>query len=287
MNFKNTVFNFLLHRWQPFIVFGLIIGFFNWLPVHVNIIISRDAPVAIQQVEGEAARLSDGLAVNALKGVRVSPQNSNFGAFTLPDPLKLKSEVLPRKSDLNFNGKGRAKFATFDEIPPFNIKIEDDRLTDKEIALWLLKSAEGFSSASYWDVNRYTSGFGTTAKNDERITLEEAHDRTNCTFDKKYASISDRYPNLDEWTKLILTVMDYNLTKGFGTKLEAAIATGDKYKIANKMRLYVNNAKGEFMEGLANRREAEIEVLLVDPKYKQEVGRELRNSALKKVRNSK
>lgn len=159
-------------------------------------------------------------------------------------------------------------------------------MTDYQVAMWLLKSYESLHLESYWDVCQWTVGWGTRSKKGEKITREEADRRVVAEYDKVYKDISKRYPNLDRWERLILSVMDYNVGH-FGKSLEKAILEGDNNKIAAIMQKYYHTSKGKKLQGLVKRRKAEAKLLKASKKERQKIGEQLRKKVISHIQKTK
>lgn len=126
-----------------------------------------------------------------------------------------------------------------------------------------LKAKEGFYEKAYWDYKQWTVGYGTRALSpDETITEEEAERRlrgeTNQAASQVAEILSDRGISLTDSQREALISFTLNGGPGMTTQLldsEGGRKTWDE--ISNAMRLY-NKAGGQTLQGLANRREAEI-----------------------------
>tara|TARA_R110000787_G_scaffold97665_4_gene201331 strand:+ start:29962 stop:30693 length:732 start_codon:yes stop_codon:yes gene_type:complete len=156
------------------------------------------------------------------------------------------------------------------------------KLTDYEIAMFALKSCEGLHFEPYWDVTQWTIGWGTKSKKGEKINLDEANTRLYKEFDRVYKSVDKRFPHLQRWDKLVLTIMDFNVGH-FGTQLNAAIMANDKPAIASTMLLYHNTSKGISLEGLKKRRALEASLLQASEIKKQKLGAALKQKVNKHI----
>ena len=149
-------------------------------------------------------------------------------------------------------------------------------LSDYEIAAWLLKAHEGIHLEPYWDINRWSYGYGTKAvSKHSRITFREAEAQVKVDIQKHYDVIRKKYKNLDRFTTLIVAVLDYNIGS-IGKNLDAALKVGNKKRIAKWIRKYNKSAKGDVLLGLVKRRNMEADLILADEYGRQEIGRELR-----------
>ena len=110
--------------------------------------------------------------------------------------------------------------------------------------MWCLKSYEGFHQKTYWDVNRWSYGWGAKAKNrNDIIDLDSANYLVRENFQNQYDRISKTYPNLDRFTALMISVLDYNIGE-IGQGLHKALEAGDKIQIAHWVQKYNKTAKG-------------------------------------------
>lgn len=146
---------------------------------------------------------------------------------------------------------------------------EEKGYDDREIAVLLLKRYESLRTSSYWDIKRWSIGWGTKSYRGEKISLEEADRRTDEHFSKIYRSIVKEFPNLTPWQASILSVMKYNVGS-FGPQLKKAIRSGDSAQIALVMKRYVY-AGGVKLKGLILRRNAEASLLLSSISEKQDL----------------
>ena len=137
---------------------------------------------------------------------------------------------------------------------------ENEHIAAEKHAMHLLTRLEGYSSEPYWDVNAYRNGYGTPALHrHERVNTVEAYRRALNTYRKQSRRVKRDYPGLNELQVAALSVMRYNVGS-FGPGLKAAIASGDLGRMAKYMRRYVKSA-GEYLPGLAARRELEVKLL--------------------------
>ena len=127
-----------------------------------------------------------------------------------------------------------------------------------------IKSKEGYSDKAYWDYGQYTIGYGTKAKTaNEVISRDEAESRLrtelNQAANQTNILLQNKGISLSQSQKEALMSFTYNggigmtqqlLNEGGGRKDWASISEG--------MKLYTK-AGGNTLEGLVNRRNAEIE----------------------------
>ena len=128
-----------------------------------------------------------------------------------------------------------------------------------------VKSKEGFYEKSYWDYKQHTVGYGTKAKfPGEVISKQEAEIRLRAELDKAASqtnAILERkgITNLSQSQKEALMSFTYNGGVGMTQQLlDGGGGRRDWSSISEGMKLY-NKAGGKPLEGLTNRRNAEIE----------------------------
>lgn len=173
------------------------------------------------------------------------------------------------------------------ESEDITTEIQEQEFSDYQLILWFLKKEESLIYSPIWDVNDWRNGWGTTAKHKtERITLQEANKRTKEVFDSRYKTIDKRYPSLDRWTKLVVAAFHYNVYN-IGEGLDKSLKAGDKEKIASYMVQYVNDSKGNFRQGLKDRRVEEVKLLKAMPQEKQYLAKLYKNKVLQKIKNAK
>lgn len=152
--------------------------------------------------------------------------------------------------------------------------------SDTPISLWL-KSFEGYSKQAKWDVAQNTNGFGTKAtSSDETISIQEAQNRLLARieddqkvveeFGKEYGYTwtdneskglgSFIFNGGEGFLKQVSGLFDYPRDEEGNVTSSTLIPTGkpkrSKEEIAEKILLYVN-AGGEYLQGLADRRQLE------------------------------
>jgi lysozyme len=127
----------------------------------------------------------------------------------------------------------------------------------------LLAKFEGYSAKPYWDVNRYSWGYGTQAPNGANSgTISKADamkDAINFSMQQQQTlrnylktSLTDK-----QWASLLS--FSYNLGTGNGIKLIDAINTGDSNLIGNKWNSYIYSG-GIVNPDLVKRRAAEFQL---------------------------
>tara|TARA_R100001377_G_scaffold85310_1_gene71486 strand:+ start:23243 stop:23980 length:738 start_codon:yes stop_codon:yes gene_type:complete len=165
-------------------------------------------------------------------------------------------------------------------------KVVGPEMTDYELTFLLLKSCESFRPTAYWDVNQWTNGWGTKSKEGEVISLKEANKRAAKEFNRVYQNLDERFPKLDRWTKLVLSVTDYNVGH-FGKQLNSAINSGNRIEIARVMKLYFRDANGKKLKGLVKRRNKEAALLLASKKDRQKIGIQIKKKVLNQIQKNR
>lgn len=131
------------------------------------------------------------------------------------------------------------------------------RLINKLAAF--LPSVEGFSAAPYWDVSRYSWGYGTAAPGASgSITREQAFADMLSHLFNDYAVLSNKISRtltVNQWVALLS--FSYNLGIGNALKLVPLINSGDDVALSDKWRQFVY-AGGQVNQVLVKRREKEI-----------------------------
>lgn len=132
-----------------------------------------------------------------------------------------------------------------------------DRLLDKLASF--IPSVEGFRSTPYWDVSRYSWGYGTAAPGATgTITREQAFKDMTTYLLNDYATLSGRVTRsltVPQWAALLS--FSYNEGIGNAYNLLNNINSGDDVALAAQMRKYVY-AGGVINDDLVDRREKEI-----------------------------
>ena len=126
-------------------------------------------------------------------------------------------------------------------------------------AMWLLKAHEGLVLEAYWDVSQYTIGWGTPSYKGERITVAEADRRVLERYEREYLTLRRQYPKLDKWTARVVAIARYNVGS-FGPRMQKALASGDKDRIAKMLAKY-NRVAGKVHPGIVRRRQQEVDLL--------------------------
>lgn len=132
-----------------------------------------------------------------------------------------------------------------------------DKLLDKLASF--IPSVEGFQPTPYWDVSRYSWGYGTAAPGSTgTITREQAFKDMTTYLLNDYATLSGRVTrslSVPQWAALLS--FSYNEGIGNAYNLLANINTGNDTALAAQMRKYVY-AGGVVNDHLVQRREKEI-----------------------------
>ena len=126
-----------------------------------------------------------------------------------------------------------------------------------------IPSVEGFRSTPYWDVSRYSWGYGTAAPGATgTITREQAFGDMLSHLLNDYQTLSNKITRkltIKQWTALLS--FSYNLGIGNALQLVPVINTGTDNQLAEKWRKYVY-AGGVINQDLVLRREKEITLWL-------------------------
>lgn len=132
-----------------------------------------------------------------------------------------------------------------------------DRLIDTLATF--IPSVEGFRAHPYWDVTRYSWGYGTKAPGQYgTITRQQAFDDMVSYFLSDYSILSKKITrslNVRQWASLLS--FSYNLGYDDALDLVPLINSGDDRALAAEMRRYVH-AGGVVSQDLVERREKEI-----------------------------
>jgi lysozyme len=123
-----------------------------------------------------------------------------------------------------------------------------------------IKSFEGYTPVAKWDYSQFTNGYGTRARApDEVITKAEAESRFRAEIGKAAQIVERHAVNWDPGTKAALTSLTFNAgTRWISSGLGDAVRAGDVEAVRERFVLYVK-AGGETLQGLVNRRNAEVE----------------------------
>lgn len=131
-----------------------------------------------------------------------------------------------------------------------------DRLLDK--LAQFIPSVEGFRSTPYWDVKRYSWGYGTPAPGATgTISREQAFHDMVAHLMADYATLSNRITrslSVNQWAALLS--FSYNLGIGNALNLIDLINSGDINALGDKWNRYVY-AGGVVNSDLVERREKE------------------------------
>lgn len=121
-----------------------------------------------------------------------------------------------------------------------------------------IPSVEGFRSTPYWDVSRYSWGYGTAAPGATgTITREQAFKDMVTYLLADYGSLSSRITRsltVNQWAALLS--FSYNLGIGNAYNLVSLINAGDNSNLGVKWNKYVY-AGGSVNQDLVNRRAKE------------------------------
>ena len=122
-----------------------------------------------------------------------------------------------------------------------------------------ISSVEGFWPTPYWDVTRYSWGYGTAAPGSTgTITREQAFADMLTYLMADYVKLSGRVTRtltINQWVALLS--FSYNLGVGNAYNLVPVINTGDDTALATKWSEYVY-ADGVINDKLVERRRKEI-----------------------------
>jgi lysozyme len=124
-----------------------------------------------------------------------------------------------------------------------------------------VKSWEGFSATAYYDVSRWSVGYGTVGYEGETVTEAEAAKRLQEvveTYADKLARKLTFEPTPSQTTGLLSAA--YNLGVGGISKITIACNSGEFQRAADMLRLY-DHAGGKRLPALTRRREAEAALL--------------------------
>jgi len=131
-----------------------------------------------------------------------------------------------------------------------------DRLLNKLASF--IPSVEGFRSTPYWDVNRYSWGYGTAAPGPNgTITRDQAFADMVAHLLSDYATLSNKITRkltVSQWTALLS--FSYNTGIGNALNLVPVINSGDDQALNTKWNKYVY-ADGVVNQNLVERRQKE------------------------------
>lgn len=137
------------------------------------------------------------------------------------------------------------------------------RVQAKEASANLIRQFEGLRLTAYWDVSRWSIGYGTKSFEGETITLEEAERRLNEEIVRLFDAISKKCTECTTNHLASLISFAYNVGLGglFRSSLFRYTLAGEHERAAGEFEKWVN-AGGEKLEGLKKRREKERRVYL-------------------------
>jgi lysozyme len=119
------------------------------------------------------------------------------------------------------------------------------------------------SLTAYWDVSRWSIGYGTQSFEGETITPEEAERRLQEKVEWLFDRISKKCPECT--TNQLASLISFTYNVGLGNLLRSSLfrytLAGEHEKAAKEFRKWVS-AGGEKLEGLKKRREKERRVYL-------------------------
>jgi lysozyme len=141
------------------------------------------------------------------------------------------------------------------------------KLSDK--GAQFIANFEGFRATPYWDVNHWSSGHGTRARQgDKAITRTEAMRRLQRQADSTYgAAVNKLGVKLNQNQFDALTSFAYNLGPGVVSRdsMVGRLLRAGKYKEAADTMLAYDKAGGRTLAGLSARRRKERELFLRKP----------------------
>lgn len=129
-----------------------------------------------------------------------------------------------------------------------------------QVYLDRIKTFEGFTAVAKWDYAQHTNGFGTKATHPgERIDEVEADRRFREAITNARRIVDTHAGEWDEGTKAALTSLTFNAgTAWIRAGLGDAVRANDIDGVRASFVKYVK-AGGEVLQGLVNRRQAEVE----------------------------
>lgn len=126
---------------------------------------------------------------------------------------------------------------------------------------WLIPEFEGFRATPYWDVSRYSWGYGTQAPGPTgTITKEQALADMRAFVNNDYNYLKpliDRELSGNQWAALLS--FSYNLGRGNADNLVPNINSGDTSALGDQWNSYVY-AGGVRNSVLVNRRRVEWDI---------------------------
>jgi GH24 family phage-related lysozyme (muramidase) len=141
----------------------------------------------------------------------------------------------------------------------------------QSITNWLIPEFEGFSAVPYWDVSRWSWGYGTAAPGGPddtdpatgqpyTITREQAISDSNRILAADYAFLSPKLTrslNANQWAAWLSFA--YNLGLGNADNLIQNINSGDDAALQSQWLQYVHSG-GQVNQDLVNRRNKEWQI---------------------------
>lgn len=135
------------------------------------------------------------------------------------------------------------------------------RASYRVITDWLIPQFEGFRDTPYWDVSRYSWGYGTPAPGpDGSITRAQALADMNKVLQNDYLYLSGlikRNLTGNQWAALLS--FSYNLGPGAADNLVTNINSGNDAALGVQWNSYVNSG-GSVNPDLVDRRAAEWQI---------------------------
>jgi lysozyme len=121
-----------------------------------------------------------------------------------------------------------------------------------------IPSVEGFRSTPYWDVSRYSWGYGTAAPGATgTITRAQAFEDMIAYLLADYNTLRARITrslSVNQWAALLS--FSYNLGVGDGLKIVDTINSGDDTKLGTRWNSFINSG-GSVNQDLVKRRAKE------------------------------
>lgn len=135
-----------------------------------------------------------------------------------------------------------------------------------DILSWLIPEFESFSASPYWDVSRYSWGYGTAAPGSTgTITKAEAFQEMLDHFNADYNTLAPQISRVlapYQWAALLS--FSYNEGSGYADNLIPNINSGSDNDLRNQWMLYnkVRDANNNlvYSQTLADRRAREWEI---------------------------
>jgi len=126
---------------------------------------------------------------------------------------------------------------------------------------WLIPQFEGFRSTPYWDVSRWTWGYGTAAPGpDGTITREKALADMRAYIDSDYSYLKrliTRSLSANQWAALLS--FSYNEGRYSADNLIKNINSGNEAALETQWKQYIY-AGGDINDTLVARRETEYNI---------------------------